>query len=417
MGDWECSQTHCEKGACQPGGTGHLCTRDADCEDKRCSDKGTCMFGGSGPSCTQDSDCARKQCVFLGGGAVCLPGEHGQNWYCQSDADCKLPNQDQKTCQPVAFGDTPGMVCVVGGSTFTKCSQDSDCRPNKICKSGSCILSTDSGTPCSDDADCQQKMCDVIAGTCSPPSGFGFGGSCEVDEDCLHRICIKGFGQNECAAGVGPGISECTQNTDCPRQPPLAAAPDPASLRRVARQVEGLLRRHLGGRQSFGDADGKVDLVFVQDLTCGMCRQTWRHKLRPFLAAQARKSGVRVRFLEFPIGFFRREAKLAEAALCARDQGKYLAFVDQIYALGSTASADRPEAYAGLLGLDAQRFAACVTSGRYAKQVRKDYELGASLGVQGTPTLFIDGHRYVGYQENLDLAELIRDRHSRRPRG
>ena len=54
--------------------------------------------------------------------------------------------------------------------------------------------------------------------------------------------------------------------------------------------------------------------------------------------------------------------------------------------------------YAQELGLDTEEFNNCLNSGQYTQVVKDDMVLGQAVGVQGTPTFFINGQRLVGAQ-------------------
>jgi protein-disulfide isomerase len=394
-----------------------MCLADAECADKRCSDKGTCMLGGAGPKCTQDTDCQYKMCLNTGWQMVCIAGAQGTNQRCQTVADC---NFDHGTCTPVAGSNPPRFVCGTssGDTPQAFCRRDSDCVPHKVCQGQSCVVSTaPSAMPCSADADCAVKVCDYH-GNCTTPSFGGYGGRCTNNAECDHLVCyVDDVGRDRCGTGGGPGVNECAADADCPRvRPPGPIAKletETPQTRAAIQKIAQTLRGYLDGRQAYGDVKGPVDLVFVQDLTCGMCKRAFQTKIKPFLERQAKTSRVRVRFLEYPIGFFQKEAKLAEAALCAGEQNRYLAFVERVYDHKGE-SDDDLAGYASLLGMNAQKFNRCLREGRYAQRVRQDYELATGFGVQGTPTIFINGHKFVGYHADLNLAELVKI--SRRPK-
>jgi protein-disulfide isomerase len=50
------------------------------------------------------------------------------------------------------------------------------------------------------------------------------------------------------------------------------------------------------------------------------------------------------------------------------------------------------------LGLDGAKFDACLDSGKHAENVRADYELGQQMGVNSTPTIYVNGRALVGAQ-------------------
>jgi protein-disulfide isomerase len=46
--------------------------------------------------------------------------------------------------------------------------------------------------------------------------------------------------------------------------------------------------------------------------------------------------------------------------------------------------------------LDLPRFKQCVESGKFRQEVQEDYEYGLKIGVNATPTTFINGNKLVG---------------------
>ncbi len=88
--------------------------------------------------------------------------------------------------------------------------------------------------------------------------------------------------------------------------------------------------------------------------------------------------------------------RAAEASECANEQGEFWNFHKMVFANwngeGEGAFSDRRlKAFADTLGLDTTDFNACFDSARYATKVRDDEQLGRSLGVRGTPTIFVNG--------------------------
>ncbi|HLQ48534.1 MAG TPA: DsbA family protein, partial [Candidatus Dormibacteraeota bacterium] len=60
--------------------------------------------------------------------------------------------------------------------------------------------------------------------------------------------------------------------------------------------------------------------------------------------------------------------------------------------------------YAERLGLDLDRFDSDVASGAARDRVERDVETGIQSGVDGTPSLFVDGRRYQGPRDADSLA-------------
>ena len=88
----------------------------------------------------------------------------------------------------------------------------------------------------------------------------------------------------------------------------------------------------------------------------------------------------------------------AEASECARDQDQFQQYHDRLYLLIITQriqaiTQESIEETARLLSLDLNRFRRCVSARTYKDRVKQDKAYGRSLGVQGTPSLFINGER------------------------
>ena len=166
-----------------------------------------------------------------------------------------------------------------------------------------------------------------------------------------------------------------------------------------------------------GDPDAPVTIVEFSDYQCPYCarhvEETW-----PKLRAEFVETGrVRYVFKDFPLDNIHPQASKAhEAARCAGEQGAYWTMHDRLFAGQSEWSGRSDhvtvfEGYAAELGLQTADFDACLESGRWASVVNADLAEGASLGVQGTPTFFINGYPLVGaapyetFQYAIELAE------------
>ena len=113
--------------------------------------------------------------------------------------------------------------------------------------------------------------------------------------------------------------------------------------------------------------------------------------------------------------------RAAAAAECARDQGRFRDYHDSIYARAASGEGDYTgdealTGYARDIGLDVDLFGECRESGSAMERVNADRALGKSMGVRGTPSLFMDGEplRWNGYD---DLRDQIRERIRRRALG
>ena len=92
----------------------------------------------------------------------------------------------------------------------------------------------------------------------------------------------------------------------------------------------------------------------------------------------------------------KRAQPAAEAAQCAREQGKFWEFHDKLFANQKALSDDDFKKYAAEIGLNADDFKACYEAGKYRPDVLKDASEGQAVGVTGTPAFFINGRFLSG---------------------
>jgi protein-disulfide isomerase len=118
-------------------------------------------------------------------------------------------------------------------------------------------------------------------------------------------------------------------------------------------------------------------------------------------------ANVRLFFKEFPLDFHPQAGIAAEAAVAAEKQGKFWAMHDAMYAHPDRLSRQDLIALARQIGLDTKRFEADLGSTDVREKVVRDVQDGDRAGVEGTPTLFINGQRYNGPLEASVLAPVL----------
>jgi protein-disulfide isomerase len=106
---------------------------------------------------------------------------------------------------------------------------------------------------------------------------------------------------------------------------------------------------------------------------------------------------VRLIFYNYPLPLHQHAREAACAAEAAGAQGKFWEMHDLIYRQQANWS-KAPDAqgifasYAGTLGLDRERFQKDSQSPEVKARVDADQKRGASIGVQNTPTIFLNNH-------------------------
>ena len=147
---------------------------------------------------------------------------------------------------------------------------------------------------------------------------------------------------------------------------------------------------------SRGPKNAKVTIVEFSDYECPFCGRYYEETLPTLL----KEYGGKVRFIwkDFPLPMHSNAPKASEAAHCAGEQGKYWEFHDVLFQNQRALAVDDLRQYAAGLNLDTQDFNACLDSGKFANKVKEDTNLGRSLGVNGTPSFFVNEERVVGAQ-------------------
>lgn len=141
---------------------------------------------------------------------------------------------------------------------------------------------------------------------------------------------------------------------------------------------------------SLGNAAAPITIVVFTDYQCPSCAA-----MHPELERLVKEYDGRVKLVarDFPLSQHTEAFKAAEAAEAAREQGRYWEYVQILLRNQSALSVEKLKDYAGELKLDRTRFDGALDSGKFAEAVQLDVEDGMKLGINATPTLFINGRR------------------------
>ncbi|MGI9107838.1 MAG: thioredoxin domain-containing protein [Pyrinomonadaceae bacterium] len=155
-----------------------------------------------------------------------------------------------------------------------------------------------------------------------------------------------------------------------------------------------------------GNPAAPVTIVEFTDYQCSSCANA-----QTTLDRLTAEYGDRVRLVvrDFPLEQHEHARKAAEAAEAARAQGKYWEYAALLFANQTALSVDKLKEYATRAGLDRQKFDALLDSGQFAEKVQQDLLDGLRLGVNSTPSFFINGRissdrTYEGLKAAIDKA-------------
>ena len=190
---------------------------------------------------------------------------------------------------------------------------------------------------------------------------------------------------------------------------------DLADKLRAGARVQILLKEPLpptfnfvaGRGMSRGDVNAPVKIIEFTDFQCSACGAMY-----PVLEEVLKSYSNRVFFeiRNFPLTSLHPNAfRAAQAAGAANAQGKFWPYIDFLFKNQSSLDDESLKKYASQVGLDRTRFDADLNSGKFDADILRDIEEGETYGIEGTPTIYINGVMLTslgvdGLREAIDRA-------------
>lgn len=163
----------------------------------------------------------------------------------------------------------------------------------------------------------------------------------------------------------------------------------------------------IGSSFSNGPENAVLTIVEFSDMQCPYCSQ-----IAPILDSLSRSypQDVRVIFKHFPLSFHPQARAAAAASLAAGKQGKFWQFRYRVAPEFRNLSDSVYLVVAKEIGLNLEQFKKdMVLTPEINKTLDADMELGRQIGVEGTPTIFVNGR--LAQDRSFDyFVRLIRQR-------
>jgi len=147
------------------------------------------------------------------------------------------------------------------------------------------------------------------------------------------------------------------------------------------------------GSPVMGPANARITLVEFSDFQCPYCSKA---VAQINATLKAYPNDVRLIFKQYPLDSHPEATISAAASLSAHRQGKFWPMHDVMFANRPKLSRQSILAWANEIGLDMKRFTADLDSDAIKKAVLRDQADGDKAGVEGTPTVFLNGQKYNG---------------------
>ncbi len=155
-------------------------------------------------------------------------------------------------------------------------------------------------------------------------------------------------------------------------------------------------------KTALGDPNAPVKIDAYEDFQCPSCRK-YTEETEPLIIKNLVATGkVYYVFHNYPFldgagaGNGGESDQAANAAMCASEQNKFWEMSATIFANwnGENQGAyndRRLTAFAEKTGLDMTAFNACFEAKKYKAEIQADFDGGNAIGVQGTPSVFVNG--------------------------
>ena len=158
-------------------------------------------------------------------------------------------------------------------------------------------------------------------------------------------------------------------------------------------QDKTIFKVEAGDAPSKGPKDAPLQVIVFSDFQCPFCK-----RVEPTLTQLEKEYQGKVRMVwkNYPLPFHQNAEPAAEAAMAADAQGKFWPMHDKLFE--NQTALDRPslEKYAQDLGLNMSKFKADLDSSKFKSTIESTTKEGSTVGVNGTPAVFINGRKISG---------------------
>ncbi|HWY98835.1 MAG TPA: thioredoxin domain-containing protein [Bacteroidia bacterium] len=155
-----------------------------------------------------------------------------------------------------------------------------------------------------------------------------------------------------------------------------------------------------------GDNNAPIELVEYGDYQCPSCGYAY-----PIIKGvqEKLKNNLKFVFRNFPLTQMHPDAFNAALAVeAAALQGKFWEMHDMVFEHQKRLTTEHLLSYAKKVGLDIDRFTTDINKQELSDRVGNDIESGILSGVNGTPSLYINGQKYNGILEEEYLVNHLK---------
>ena len=157
--------------------------------------------------------------------------------------------------------------------------------------------------------------------------------------------------------------------------------------------------------------------ITIYEFGCFECPYTYSIQSELDKLMREYKEDIQLVFMHFPISEHHNSHFLAKASICAQRQGKFWRYKNKLFTIQGTCTVngennvrEKATKYAREIGLNMEEFNSCVDQAKVNQEITNDKKQGLGLGVDKTPTLFIDGEKVAGFKTYQELKKIVEDK-------
>lgn len=211
--------------------------------------------------------------------------------------------------------------------------------------------------------------------------------------------------EEPCPCACAMSFAKCLQGDQCKPATLLAnwiveqmrgGVPQETLATQVTNEVAAFSKKPVklaqaGFNGRLGKRDARHVVVEFADFECPHCKFASPEAKR---AVKESGGNARLVFKHFPLAFHAMAPLAAAAAEAAGEQGRFWEMHDALFATQQMLDEDLIRGHAKALGLDVERFELDFKSPGTAAKVQASRAEGERVGIQATPTFYIDGRPF-----------------------
>jgi protein-disulfide isomerase len=182
----------------------------------------------------------------------------------------------------------------------------------------------------------------------------------------------------------------------------------PVNVRQV---IEDSQKSEINSGYFIGEVSAKPFVIF-EDYQCPVCKK-FALEIEPKIHQEYVKNNkIKIIVKFYPI-LGKESWDAAIAANCAGKQGKFWEYREILFEnqFGENLGRFKEEnliKFASLLNLNIDNFKSCLNDENSKKEVEKDFNLGKSLKIYGTPSFWFDGKTYIGFLDYGKIKDILK---------